>query len=128
MKIRTSFAPNPSSGDHIGDMWAAIYNWLYARHEGGQFLPRVEDAVRTVLDAMSWLGLDTDEAPVLQTQRRAAHPEAAELLLSKRLACKEDKAGHGDRHVPACLPWGVILRFIYGRKQHRYRGVPAHEP
>ena len=104
MTIRTRFAPSPTGNVHIGNMRAAIYNWLFARHGGGAFLLRVEDtdrerstpeAVQTVLDAMDWLGLDTDEAPVFQSQRRAAHLAAAETLLSKGLAYKQDKGDTG---------------------------------
>jgi glutamyl-tRNA synthetase len=85
-------------------MRAAIYNWLFARHTGGQFLLRVEDtdrerstpeAVQTVLDAMKWLGLDTDETPVYQAQQRDAHLAAAETLLANGHAYKEDKGGTG---------------------------------
>ena len=43
MKVRTRFAPSPTGNVHIGNMRAAIYNWLYARHHGGDFLLRVED-------------------------------------------------------------------------------------
>ncbi len=104
MSIRTRFAPSPTGSVHIGNMRVAIYNWLFARHAGGQFLLRVEDtdrerstpeAVQAVLDAMSWLELDTDEPPVYQSKRRNAHTEAADMLLSKGLAYKEDKGGTG---------------------------------
>ena len=59
--IRTRFAPSPTGNVHIGNIRAAIYNWLFARHEGGEFLLRIEDtdlerstpqAVQTVLDSM----------------------------------------------------------------------------
>lgn len=102
--IRTRFAPSPTGQVHIGNMRAAIYNWLFARHGGGQFLLRVEDtdrerstteAVQTVLDAMNWLGLDTDEPPVYQSQRSEAHRAAGEFLLANGHAYKEDKGGTG---------------------------------
>ena len=104
MTIRTRFAPSPTGQVHIGNMRVAIYNWLFARHVGGRFLLRLEDtdrerstaeAVQTVVDAMEWLGLDTDEPPVYQSQRREAHIHAAENLLAKGLAYKEDKGGTG---------------------------------
>ena len=104
MTIRTRFAPSPTGKVHIGNVRAAIYNWLFARHGGGKFLLRIEDtdlerstpeAVRTVLDAMAWLGLDFDEEPVYQSTRRARHLEAAEALLAKGAAYKEDKGGTG---------------------------------
>jgi glutamyl-tRNA synthetase len=102
--IRTRFAPSPTGNVHIGNLRAAIYNWLFARRQGGQFLLRLEDtdrerstpeAVKTVFEALDWLGLEADEEPVYQSQRREAHLAAAETLLSKGLAYKEDKGNTG---------------------------------
>ena len=71
--IRVRFAPSPTGNVHIGNIRAAIFNWLYARHTGGKFLLRIEDtdlqrstpeAIQKVLDAMQWLGLDYDEEAV----------------------------------------------------------------
>jgi glutamyl-tRNA synthetase len=103
--VRTRFAPSPTGHVHIGNMRAAIYNWLFARSQGGQFLLRVEDtdrerstpeAIKTLLEAMEWLKLEVDEEPMYQSQRMEAHLEAAETLLSKGLAYKEDKGGLGQ--------------------------------
>ncbi len=105
MKIRTRFAPSPTGHVHIGNMRVAIYNWLFARHNGGQFLLRMEDtdrerstaeACETVLDAMEWLDLDFDEDPLYQSTRMDAHIVAAEDLLSRGLAYKENKGGKGE--------------------------------
>jgi len=105
MKVRTRFAPSPTGHVHIGNMRAAIYNWLFARHHGGEFLLRVEDtdrerstpeAIKTLLAAMDWLKLDFDGEPLYQSTRMEAHLEAAEMLLSKGLAYKEDKGGLGQ--------------------------------
>ncbi|MBC8207428.1 MAG: glutamate--tRNA ligase [Kiritimatiellales bacterium] len=105
MTIRTRFAPSPTGNVHIGNMRAAIFNWLYARHTGGQFLLRVEDtdrerstpeAIETLLQAMDWLGLDVDEEPLYQSTRMDAHLAAAEQLLADGHAYKEDKGGIGQ--------------------------------
>jgi len=105
MNIRTRFAPSPTGNVHIGNMRAAIFNWLYARHTGGQFLLRIEDtdrerstpeAIETLLKAMDWLGLDADEEPLYQSTRMDAHLEAAEKLLASGHAYKEDKGGLGQ--------------------------------
>jgi len=105
MNIRTRFAPSPTGNVHIGNMRAAIFNWLTARHTGGQFLLRVEDtdrerstpeAIETLLKAMDWLGLDVDEEPLYQSTRMDAHLEAAEKLLASGHAYKEDKGGLGQ--------------------------------
>jgi glutamyl-tRNA synthetase len=104
MTIRTRFAPSPTGNVHIGNLRAAIYNWLFSRHEGGEFLLRIEDtdlerstpeAVRTVLEALAWMGLDYDGEPVYQSTRRARHLEVAERLLAAGAAYKEDKGGTG---------------------------------
>lgn len=102
--IRCRFAPSPTGNVHIGNMRAAIYNWLFARHHGGKFLLRVEDtdrerstpeAVKTVLDAMAWLGLTVDEEPMYQSTQRDAHLAAAEKLLATGQAYRLDKGGTG---------------------------------
>ena len=105
MKIRTRFAPSPTGHVHIGNMRAAIYNWLFARHQGGSFLLRVEDtdrerstpeAIETLLSAMEWLGLDVDEEPLYQSNRMDAHVAAAETLLERGLAYRAEKGGPGS--------------------------------
>ncbi len=71
-KPRVRFAPSPTGYLHVGGARTALYNWLFARHEGGAFILRIEDtdversteeATRAILDAMRWLGLDWDEGP-----------------------------------------------------------------
>ena len=105
MKVRTRFAPSPTGHVHIGNMRAAIYNWLFARHQGGSFLLRVEDtdrerstpeAIETLLNAMEWLGLDMDEEPLYQSHRMDAHVAAAETLLERGLAYRAEKGGPGS--------------------------------
>jgi len=86
MNVRVRFAPSPTGHVHIGNIRAAIFNWLFARHESGKFLLRIEDtdaersteeAKRTLLDAMEWLGLNYDEPVVHQSERTAQHIDAA---------------------------------------------------
>lgn len=104
MTIRTRFAPSPTGNVHIGNIRAAIYNWLFSRHGGGEFLLRIEDtdlerstsaAVKTVLDSLAWLGLDFDGTPLYQSTQKPRHLEVAEMLLAKGAAYKEDKGGTG---------------------------------
>ncbi|MEI6892930.1 MAG: glutamate--tRNA ligase [Pontiella sp.] len=125
MRVRTRFAPSPTGNVHIGNMRAAIYNWLYARHMGGEFVLRVEDtdierstpeAIRTLLDAMDWLGLDVDGEPLYQTTRQKAHLEAAEMLLEKGLAYKEDKGGKGQGECVIFRMPGTDSSFVDGIK------------
>lgn len=97
-QVRVRFAPSPTGKVHIGNIRAAIFNWLYARHVGGKFLLRVEDtdlerstpeAIQTLLECMEWLGLDYDEPVVYQTHNVEKHLEAAEKLLAEGYAYKE---------------------------------------
>lgn len=120
MTVRTRFAPSPTGQVHIGNIRAAIYNWLFARHHGGQFLLRVEDtdlerstpeAVKTVLDAMEWLGLNVDEEPLFQTTQRAKHLAAAEDLLKRGLAYKLDKGGTGKGEAVLFKMPGTDMEF-----------------
>ena len=105
MSCRVRFAPSPTGNVHIGNIRAAIFNWLFARHEGGKFLLRVEDtdlerstpeAIRTLLECMAWLKLDYDEAAVYQTAERAKHIAAAEKLLADGRAYRDNKGGGGE--------------------------------
>ncbi|MGB2908915.1 MAG: glutamate--tRNA ligase [Candidatus Aminicenantaceae bacterium] len=76
--VKVRFAPSPTGHLHIGAARTAIYNWLYARHEGGQFILRIEDTdversseemTQGILDGMKWLGMDWDKGPIYQSQR-----------------------------------------------------------
>ncbi len=78
MTVVTRFAPSPTGMLHVGGVRTALFSWLYARHMGGTFILRVEDtdrersteeAVRVILEGMTWLGLTADEGPYYQTQR-----------------------------------------------------------
>ena len=98
--VRVRFAPSPTGQVHIGNIRAAIFNWLYARHVGGKFLLRVEDtdlerstpeAIRTLLDVMKWLGLGYDEPEVYQTHNVKRHLECAEQLVRGGFAYKAEK-------------------------------------
>lgn len=90
MSVVTRFAPSPTGFLHIGGARTALFNWLYARHHGGRFLLRIEDtdrarstdeAVRAIVDGLTWLGLDWDEEPVFQSSRAARHAAVAHELL-----------------------------------------------
>ncbi|MDE8348782.1 MAG: glutamate--tRNA ligase [Acidocella sp.] len=92
MKIRTRFAPSPTGLLHIGGARTALFNFLFARHHGGQFLIRIEDtdkarstqeAVQVILDGLEWLGLTPDAAPVFQSKQEARHVEVARALLAQ---------------------------------------------
>ncbi len=104
MTVVTRFAPSPTGFLHIGGARTALFNWLFARHHGGRFLLRIEDtdrkrstqeAIDAILDGLSWLGLQWDEAAVYQSKRAAAHAAAAERLLAEgkayRCYCSQEE-------------------------------------
>ena len=104
--IRVRFAPSPTGKVHIGNIRAAIYNWLYARHTGGRFLLRVEDtdlerstpeAIEVLMEAMKWLGLDWDEEVFYQTKNLRRHLECVERLLESGRAYKVEKTSRDGK-------------------------------
>lgn len=99
-EIRVRFAPSPTGKVHIGNIRAAIYNWLYARHVGGKFLLRVEDtdlerstpeAIQVLFECMDWLGLDYDEEVFYQTKNVKRHLEVVDQLLASGHAYKTER-------------------------------------
>lgn len=116
MKPRVRFAPSPTGYLHIGGARTALFNWLYARHTGGELVLRIEDtddarntaeAVQVIFDGMRWLGLDWDEGPVsaedptaskgdrgpyFQSQRKEIYQKRIEELREKGLAYEHDGA------------------------------------
>ena len=90
-KVITRFAPSPTGFLHIGGARTALFNWLFARHHGGEFHLRIEDtdrkrltegAVDAIYDGMSWLGLTHDGEVVSQYEQRARHVDIANELLA----------------------------------------------
>ncbi|RDH40774.1 MAG: glutamate--tRNA ligase [Candidatus Aquirickettsiella gammari] len=95
MKVRTRFAPSPTGYLHIGGVRTALYAWLYARKQQGQFILRIEDTDRerstkaatdVILSGLDWLGLDYDEGPYFQSQRLARYQQVLEQLLREEKA------------------------------------------
>jgi glutamyl-tRNA synthetase len=91
MTVRTRFAPSPTGPLHIGGVRTALFNYLYSRHHGGEFLLRIEDtdrerstdeATKGIIDSLDWLGLDRDGQTVFQSARMARHAEVARQLLA----------------------------------------------
>ncbi len=97
--VRVRFAPSPTGYLHIGGARTAFFNWLFARHNGGKFVLRIEDtdaertiedSIAQILEAFKWLGLDWDEGPVVggeygpyfQSQRRHLYRAAADRLVA----------------------------------------------
>ena len=96
--IRVRFAPSPTGFLHIGGVRTALFNYLYARNQQGNFLLRIEDTDRErsrpefekeILASLKWLGLDWDEAVIRQSQRLGRYQELAQDLMARGLAYEE---------------------------------------
>jgi glutamyl-tRNA synthetase len=96
--VRVRYAPSPTGYPHIGNIRTALFNWLFARHEGGKFIVRIEDtdqsrkvdgALESILNSLWWLGVDWDEGPEVggdygpyfQSERRDLYQKYAQQLL-----------------------------------------------
>ncbi|MCF7807563.1 MAG: glutamate--tRNA ligase [Candidatus Marinimicrobia bacterium] len=105
-RVRVRFAPSPTGFLHIGGVRTALFNWLFARHHGGQFILRVDDtdqarnvvsALQPILDGFKWLGIDWDEgpecdgphAPYFQSKRSDLYQKAVDTLLANGSAYKD---------------------------------------
>ena len=106
MSVRTRFAPSPTGFLHIGGARTALYNWLYARRHGGQFILRVEDtdaerstddSMNVILDGLKWLGLDWDEGPALggnsSRGNRGPYRQSKRVDIYDRYLAKLEEAG-----------------------------------
>jgi glutamyl-tRNA synthetase len=98
-RVRVRFAPSPTGYLHLGSARTALFNWLWARHVGGEFLIRVEDTdrdrsqpelIEVIFDALRWLGLDWDGDPVYQSDRADRHRAAVDQLLEAGAAYRCD--------------------------------------
>jgi len=105
---RVRFAPSPTGYLHIGGARTALFNWLFARQQGGEFVLRIEDTdaersrpelIDIIFRSLEWLGLDWDGTPVHQSERGAMHLAAVEKLL-----------GNGSAYWCSCTPDEVKAR------------------
>ncbi|TDI89754.1 MAG: glutamate--tRNA ligase [Candidatus Dadabacteria bacterium] len=121
MTVRTRFAPSPTGSLHIGGARTAIFNWLFARHAGGEFILRIEDTDRTrsteesiqeITQAMEWLGLDWDEGPFRQSDRLDIYQKLANELLEsgKAYKCYVTPEELGEKRKEA-QNTGEVLRY-----------------
>src|ERR1700736_4682758 len=107
--VRVRFAPSPTGYLHVGGARTALFNWLFARRQGGTMILRIEDTdaernkpelVQGIVDGLRWLGLDWDEGPFYQSQRTALYLEAAKKCLANGSAflcyCPPEKYVGGD--------------------------------
>ncbi len=101
--VRVRFAPSPTGFLHVGGARTAIFNWLYARNNGGTFVLRIEDTDRerstkestdAILEGLTWLGMDYDEGPFFQSDRTEIYLEHVDKLLNTgcayRCTCSQE--------------------------------------
>ena len=132
MTVRTRFAPSPTGYLHIGGVRTALFNWLFARHHGGQFILRIDDtdaqrnveeALKPILDGLRWLGLDWDEgpevdgphAPYYQSQRLDRYQAAVHQLIESGHAYR-DYARTEELQIEREAAQKEGRPFIYDRK------------
>ncbi|NCO68419.1 MAG: glutamate--tRNA ligase [Nitrospirae bacterium CG_4_10_14_0_8_um_filter_41_23] len=112
--VRVRFAPSPTGHLHIGGARAALFNWLFARHNKGAFILRIEDTDRTrsteeyinsIIEGMKWLNLDWDEGPYKQTDRFDIYRSYADKLLKEGKAyycyCSPEELEQGRKEALA---------------------------
>ena len=101
---RVRFAPSPTGFLHVGSARTFIFNWLYARHNGGTLVLRLDDtdverntdaSVQSIFEGLRWLGLSWDEE-YKQSERLALHRRQAEAIFAKGLAYRDFTPAHAD--------------------------------
>lgn len=136
MSVRTRFAPSPTGFLHIGGVRTALFNWLFARNQGGAFILRIDDtdqdrhveeAVRLILDGFRWMGIDWDEGPEVggprgpyfQSQRAELHRAALRKLVDAGLVYRDystEEQRAAERRAAE-----------EARRPYRFRGTPPSD-
>jgi glutamyl-tRNA synthetase len=112
--VRVRFAPSPTGYLHVGGARTALFNWLFARHQRGAMILRIEDTdaernkpelVQGIIDGLRWLGVDWDQGPFYQSQRTELYQAAGKKLLANGSAflcyCPAERYAGGDHAVEA---------------------------
>src|SRR5260370_26343152 len=93
--VRVRYAPSPTGALHLGGARTALFNYLFARQKGGQFLLRIEDTDRARLivgsqqqieEGLRWLGMTWDQTPLVQSERKALYQQSPPGLLESAAA------------------------------------------
>jgi glutamyl-tRNA synthetase len=119
MAVRVRMAPSPTGLLHIGNVRTALFNWLYARHEGGEFRLRIEntdtsrevaEAVDHIQDSLRWLGLDWDGPHTFQLDRMDECRSVAEQLVADGTAYEDEGAIRFRMPDAGSTGWDDIVR------------------
>ena len=136
-KVRVRFAPSPTGYLHIGGARTSLFNWLYAKHNKGTFILRIEDTDRSrstdeyidaIIEGMKWLGLDWDEGPVRQTDRFDVYKSYVDRLLHEGKAyhcyCSAEEL---EERRKLAIATGRPVKYD-GRCRHLKEPVPGALP
>jgi glutamyl-tRNA synthetase len=119
MAVRVRIAPSPTGLLHIGTARTALFNWLYARHEAGEFRLRIEntdtsrevaEAVDQIQDSLRWLGLDWDGEPTFQLDRMDDCRKVAEQLVAEGKAYEDEGAIRFRMPDEGVTAWDDVVR------------------
>ena len=119
MSVRVRFAPSPTGFLHIGNVHTALFNWLFARHEGGEFHLRIENtdtsrevaaAIDQIQESLRWLGLDWDGELTFQLDRMERCREEAERLLAEDKAYEDEGAIRMRMPDEGVTAWDDLIR------------------
>jgi glutamyl-tRNA synthetase len=119
MSVRVRFAPSPTGFLHIGGVHTALFNWLFARHEGGDFHLRIEntdtsrevaEATQQIQDSLSWLGLDWDGEVTFQLDRMERCREEAARLVAEGKAYEDEGAIRMRMPEEGVTAWDDLIR------------------
>ncbi len=150
MQIRVRMAPSPTGFFHVGSARTALYNWLFARHNGGKFILRVEDTdvkrssremIDVILESLRWLDLDWDEGPekggdfgpYFQSERKTIYQEYAEKLKEQDKAywcycTQEEIEKERDDHFKRKVNWHHRCRGRHGAEEIAKRKADGLSP
>lgn len=116
---RLRFAPAPTGYLHIGSARTALFNWMYARHVGGELVLRVEDTnaelarpelIDNIYESLQWLGIDWDGEPVRQSTRAGLYQDAVEQLIADGRAYEDDGAIRFRVGDDGTTSWDDVIR------------------
>jgi glutamyl-tRNA synthetase len=117
--VRVRFAPSPTGFLHIGNVRTALFNWLFARHEGGEFRLRIENtdtsreveaATQQIQDSLRWLGLDWDGDVTFQLDRQQQCLEVAHRLVDEGKAYEDEGAVRFRMPDEGVTAWDDVVR------------------
>src|ERR1700738_3204361 len=138
--VRVRFAPSPTGYLHVGGARTALFNWLFARQQGGTMILRVEDTdaernkpelLEGILSGLHWLGLNWDEGPFYQSQRTELYRAAAKKCLANGTAflcyCPAEKYVGGD-HAEDGSEGGQVRRVVRCTCRDGIPSTPGNKP